>query len=341
MEQDAIPDGIRALARAHGGIATLDVTGLRKLQGGNSSEIWAFDGRWVENGIEIERPLVLRSGMENEFAFGGRGAEFAVLKALEGSDVPAPGAYWFDADGAFLGRPSMVTDRCPGAADRNLINGRNKLGLTQHSRVAIGEQMMDLLARLHAVDGSAIAGGDTASGWLSVEDQLRQHDEAIARLEVEPMVELRYASWWLWRNLPPPVDRPAIVHGDYRPANMLVEGARVSAMLDWEFTHLGDPVEDLGWYLTPFYAAEHLIPGVFGPEEALQRYEAARGEPVNRATVQFWSVFAMYKLAYMTVAALRWLVDGDASRMAASAEFIIHPLLTAIGAPVADKELAA
>ena len=336
MEQDAIPDGLRALARANG-VATLDVSGLRQLQGGNSSEIWAFDGHWVENGTQVERPLVLRAGMANEFAFGGRGAEFGVMKALEGAGVPAPRAYWFDADGTFLGRPSMVTDRCPGAADRNLMNAHNKLGLTQDDRVAIGGQMMALLARLHSVDGSAMEEGVASSA----EEQLRQHDEAIARLEAEPMVELRFASWWLWRNRPPPVDRPAIVHGDYRPANMLVEGARISAMLDWEFTHLGDPLEDLGWYLTPFYSAEHLIPGVFGPEEALQSYEAARGESVDRAAVHFWSVFAMYKLAYMTVAALRWLVDGDASRMAASAEFIIGPLLTAIGDPAAQRRLAA
>ncbi len=327
MEQDAIVEGIRALARAQGGVDGLDVRGFRKLQGGNSSEIWAFDGRWDEAGQPVERPLILRSGMENEFAFGGRGAEFEVLKVLDGAGVAAPRVYWFDAAGDHLGRPAMVMDRCPGASDRNLMNDRNKLGLSQDDRVGIGGQMMDLLARLHAVDGAAVPG---ASDWMSAEQHLRQHDEAIARLEAEPMVELRFASWWLWRNLPARPARPSIVHGDYRPANMLVEGNRVSALLDWEFTHIGDPAEDLGWYLTPYYAAEHLIPGVFGAEEALRRYEAAAGAPVDRKAVRFWSVFAMYKLAYMTVAALRWQVDGDPSRMAASAEFIVRPLLAAI-----------
>ena len=330
MEQDLILDGVRELARAKGG-AALDVTGLHKLQGGNSSEIWAFDGRWAGEGGEVERPLILRAGMANEFAFGGRGAEFEVLGALEGSGLPVPRVYWFDAEGHFLGRPAMVMDRCPGVSDRNLMTARNRLRLSLDERVALGGQMMDMLAGLHAVDITGIAEGH--SGTLSAVDHLAQHDAAIARLEAEPMVELRLASWWLWRHLPPSPERPVIVHGDYRPANMLIENKRISAVLDWEFTHPGDPAEDLGWYLTPYYAAEHLIPGAFSAEDALRRYEATGGMSVDRQAVRFWSVFAMYKLAYMTIAALRWLCDGDASRMATSAEFIIGPLLKAIAEP--------
>jgi tRNA A-37 threonylcarbamoyl transferase component Bud32 len=42
---------------------------------------------------------------------------------------------------------------------------------------------------------------------------------------------------------------PGLVHGDYGPQNLLVDDARweVSAVLDWEFAHEGDPVEDLAW----------------------------------------------------------------------------------------------
>ena len=37
------------------------------------------------------------------------------------------------------------------------------------------------------------------------------------------------------------------VHGDYRTGNFLESGGRITAILDWELVHLGDPLEDLGW----------------------------------------------------------------------------------------------
>ena len=37
-----------------------------------------------------------------------------------------------------------------------------------------------------------------------------------------------------------------IVHGDFGPQNLLID-QETSTLLDWEFAHLGDPVEDLAW----------------------------------------------------------------------------------------------
>jgi aminoglycoside phosphotransferase (APT) family kinase protein len=40
-----------------------------------------------------------------------------------------------------------------------------------------------------------------------------------------------------------------LVHGDFGPQNMLIDPAagRVTAVLDWESAHVGQPVEDLAW----------------------------------------------------------------------------------------------
>lgn len=339
MDRDTIIAGVTALAGAHG-IHDLTIDGVRQLQGGNSSEIWAFDGRWTEAGVPVNRPLVLRSGMGNEFALSGRGAEFALLHALHDTGLPAPRVWWFDPDGAYLGRASMVMDRCAGRSDRNIMTDRNTLALSVDQRAGLGRQMMDLLARLHSVDASPFVDREGVGGVSTAAAQLADLDAAIVRLEAEPMVELRAASWWLRRNLPPAPATPVVVHGDYRPANLLVEGDGISAILDWEFTHIGDPMEDLGWFLTPYYAHEHLIPGAFSAEDAIRHYEVARGVRVDRAAVRFWATFAMFNLAYMTVAALRWTVDGDARRMAASGDFIIQPLLAAITAPDGREGLA-
>jgi aminoglycoside phosphotransferase len=40
---------------------------------------------------------------------------------------------------------------------------------------------------------------------------------------------------------------PVLVHGDFGPQNVLVNGDTLTALLDWEFAHVGDAIEDLAW----------------------------------------------------------------------------------------------
>jgi aminoglycoside phosphotransferase (APT) family kinase protein len=44
-------------------------------------------------------------------------------------------------------------------------------------------------------------------------------------------------------------DAGVLVHGDYGPNNVLLDAAanEVVAVVDWEWAHAGDPVEDLAW----------------------------------------------------------------------------------------------
>ena len=49
----------------------------------------------------------------------------------------------------------------------------------------------------------------------------------------------------------PGVHPPVLVHADFKPGNILLDGDRITALLDWELAHLGDPLEDLGWVTQP------------------------------------------------------------------------------------------
>ena len=42
-------------------------------------------------------------------------------------------------------------------------------------------------------------------------------------------------------------DGPVLVHGDFGPQNVLIDDGRITALVDWEFAHIGQPVEDLAW----------------------------------------------------------------------------------------------
>ena len=84
------------------------------------------------------------------------------------------------------------------------------------------------------------------AGRLEQRDQVEQFREVLDALgEPHPAFELGFR--WLERNRPP-ARTATVVHGDFRNGNLIVGPDGLRAVLDWELAHLGDPVEDLGWF---------------------------------------------------------------------------------------------
>ncbi|WP_162529794.1 phosphotransferase family protein [Nocardioides caldifontis] len=80
----------------------------------------------------------------------------------------------------------------------------------------------------------------------------------------------------------------ALVHGDFRLGNLLMEGTVPRALVDWEIWTLGDPRVDLGWLAT-FADASH-FPGIArddvtvpGVDHVVAAYGEAAGGPVEDA----------------------------------------------------------
>ena len=66
-------------------------------------------------------------------------------------------------------------------------------------------------------------------------------------MEFDPLLlTVLDAFLWLRRNKPRPAPL-GVVHGDFNPANFLYADGKVTALIDWENTRIGDPREDLGW----------------------------------------------------------------------------------------------
>ncbi len=127
----------------------------------------------------------------------------------------------------------------------------------------------------------------------------------------EPL--LSFALGWLRRNLPERVERTALLQGDTGPGNFLYHEGRVSAVLDWEFAHFGDPLEDLGWICvrdvaTPF--------GDLGARFRL--YEKLTGLPLDLARVRYYRVAAMVRtIAALVVANQALDANADAATLLA------------------------
>jgi aminoglycoside phosphotransferase (APT) family kinase protein len=157
------------------------------------------------------------------------------------------------------------------------------------ARGRIAGQLGEILARIHATDVGTLpplAHREAAHHIAGLRHQLDLLGQP------QPVFELALA--WLDRRKPAPTPRPVLVHGDYRTGNYLADESGVTAILDWEGAHLGDPVEDLGWLCVKSwrFGAVDKPAGGFGSREALwAAYERAGGGKVDPARAHWWEVF--------------------------------------------------
>ncbi len=296
------------LARRLPQASDLNVGDVQRVATGLSRENWIFDLTWTENGESRTRPLIARRDPEGGLLESDRRTEFAVLQAIEPSSIPAPRALWLDPDGSELGRPSLIMERGTGHCDYFALNG----GWPLERRVALAERLCDLLADIHRLDWKALEvdavlpdpGPDAAR--VSLDEWL-----AILRADqVEPLPELELVVDWL-RAHAPRSQRTVLVHGDFKAGNILLDdNDEVVLLLDWELTHLGDPMDDIGWITQPLRTREHLIPGAWEREQLFERYSARANVEIDLDAVRWWNTMACFKTAVMQVTGLRsYLAD--------------------------------
>ena len=277
----------------------------------------------------MREPLIVRRDPLGGLLETDRAVEFAVLRSLEPTAVPAPRARWLDVTGASLGRPSLVMRREPGVCDYFVVNGDRPLA----ERIALAGQFCDLLAEIHRVDWRGLGMGTFLDdpGPCAAFAELDRWEATLRRDQLEPYPELELALGWL-RSSAPRATTTVLVHGDFKPGNVLLEGRRIVALLDWELAHLGDPMEDLGWVTQPLRTREHLIPGAWERRQLFDRYAAATGAPVDEASVAWWNVFACYKTAVMQVSGLRSFTEGRCDEPYRPTAPVLGALLDAVAA---------
>lgn len=106
----------------------------------------------------------------------------------------------------------------------------------------------------------------------------------------------------LLARLPGP-PRTGICHGDYQWTNLLVDGDRLVAVLDWELAGVGATAMDLGWLVLfsdpdSWAGAARPAAPLPGPDEIVAMYESASGRPAR--DVPWYRALAGYKFALIT-----------------------------------------
>ncbi len=189
-----------------------------------------------------------------------------------------------------------------------------------------------VLRRIHTLDWRS-AGLD----WLPEPSEsgpaLRERAEILDRLQgfgVADLPHIRRLRWAL-EGLAPTGISPMLVHGDVNFGNLIIERSsdaqpRIAAVLDWEQTHLGDPLSDWGRL-----AAEDLLGNLDLSDAARRTMQAALDQyGRNSEDLQYWTLHQLYKHASAT-AALSILRDWDINQIAAMYQEPTDRLLSNVG----------
>jgi aminoglycoside phosphotransferase (APT) family kinase protein len=214
------------------------------------------------------------------------------LRIAHRAGLPVPEPIHLIDDPDVLGAPAFVMEAVEGGRAAGIFEA-DPYG---RARGKLGAALFDTLGRLHAIapqswEGSDLPAFDPASRLAFWQDDIER-----AALRPEPVA--RAALRWLERHVPPPSGPPALVHGDFRSGNFLVDDkGKLLAVLDWEMAHVGDPMEDLAWAADPLWGhgdrsrAAATVP----LKRAIAWWEAASGRRFNRQAWSWWRLFAGVK----------------------------------------------
>ncbi len=273
--------------------------------GGSSQANYAFTASWFNGTKRIKRQMILRQEPASGVVKSDMAIESIVLSAMRGGEIPVPLLQWTDLTPTWFDRRTLIFERSRGEADRAALRDKDPFKLGVEGRVDLARAMAGLLAELHALD-PAEASLDLVLPYPddAVMTVVNHWDYVIDRESLDPENKLRAARDWLQVNMQPAPGYLSLVHGDFRPANILVDDGRISALLDWEMAHLGDCAEDVGWYTCSIYRTEHFPEG-WSVEDFLVRYVERGGPEFEPERLRFWQVFAVLKLAIIALRAVR------------------------------------
>jgi aminoglycoside phosphotransferase (APT) family kinase protein len=252
----------------------------------------AVDARWVlrrppMSGVIASAHDVLR--------------EHRIMAALSGTAVPVPRMVAACDDTAVLGVPFFVMEYVPG-----VVPGDQELAeqtLDMRARAALGPHLVDVLAELHAVRASDVGLAHLGKGSDYVTRQLTRWEGQLDRLGVPVTAAMRDVLTRL-RGGAPEQRETTIVHGDFRPGNVIVgEAGQVRAVLDWELATVGDPLADLGWLLAYWGAPGDGVPlpspsrdaGYARRKDLAARYAETTGRPLD--DLAYYLAFALWRMA--------------------------------------------
>ncbi|MET0546720.1 MAG: phosphotransferase [Caulobacterales bacterium] len=310
VDIDITPALFDRYAREKLGITDDATANVIKIPGGHSKDTFLIE-------FKSGREMIIR----RDFPFGpvetSAPDEFTLLSRLHARGIPVPRPLAAEYDRQYLAQPFLVVERVQGRDGHE--TGLNDAAAGRKICVELAR----LLAKLHSYDpidlGLAPVRGDPQSAvraylesWRSWWRKNQPHNSSL--------LEAGFA--WLERNVPSKFERVVTIHGDARPGNMLFQDGEVTALLDWEFFHAGDPAEDLLYakiYVEPFIKWDDFI----------AEYQAAGGAKFSAESQNYYDVFATLRNVICTETAWGGYIRGKYPAFKLAAQGVVYKRMLA------------
>ncbi|HKT03901.1 MAG TPA: phosphotransferase family protein [Rugosimonospora sp.] len=293
------------LARLAGTLAQAPDCGVRGplsaevISGGRSNLTYRVRGETGE--VVVRRPPlghVLPSAHDMS-------REYRVTSALWAAGFPVARPLLLCTDEDVIGAPFYVMEYVDGIVLRRTGSAEEVAAveaLDPAGAWRCGEQLLDLLLRLHRVDYVAAGLGEFGRPEGYLHRQVTRWHKQWVSSQTRELPLLDRVSETLLATVPPSPP-PTIVHGDYRLDNVMFRRdlSGIVAVMDWEMATLGDPLSDVGMLIvyTDMPAGGGITPrppaGYPTGAEFARRYAAGSG--IDAARLDWYIAFATYKLA--------------------------------------------
>jgi aminoglycoside phosphotransferase (APT) family kinase protein len=193
---------------------------------------------------------------------------------------------------------------------------------TEAARRRLGFDLVDTLVEIHAVDVRSPGIAEFIREGSYLERQVRRFSQLWDVNRTRELPAVVEVGSWLAAHLPDPAPL-AVVHGDYRLGNMILDArdpTRIRAVLDWEMGAVGDPRADVGYllatYSEPGGAANPLgtspvtaTPGFPSRHELVERYVEQSGRDVE--PLAWFQALALWKAAVFCEAIYGRFIRGE------------------------------
>lgn len=213
--------------------------------------------------------------------------EYPVIAAVHKAGLIVPEPLGIEESPDVIGGRFIVFERVPGKAMGTLF--------ASDASPAFCKDFAANLARLHQLDvenlglGDALEFADSANPVAAL--LAKREAEYRNGVETTPLIDAAFA--WMHAELPHLGIQRRLVHGDAALHNTMGDGDRMTALLDWEFVHLGDPAEDLAYCR---FLVERILPW----DEFMDAYYAAGGPEVTERRMAFFRIWRTLTLSVWT-----------------------------------------
>ncbi len=258
-----------------------------------------------------DRDLVLRRPPRGAKPKSGHSMirEYSVMKALKSEYPKVPDVlYYAPHEDSIIGAEFYVMEKVPGRLVLDAFPKEWNWG-PQEVR-SFCERFWDKLIELHAVDPKSVGLEDFGKSEGYVERQIlgwnKRYEKALTP-DADPFEDVRQ---WLEDNRPSTESGSAILHGDFRIDNMIMdekEPHEIRAVLDWEISALGDPLMDLGASLAYWVQADDPmelqalkrqpsdVEGMMTRQEIVDYYAKKSGRKIDNYL--FYYAYGQFRLA--------------------------------------------